>query len=88
MARRCPTKGRQTVFNGESYRKIKLEENYVIVGEPGEFYYSHVTYKNAKGSIIAQALYATIKGTDMNKNLLVIGSDGTATMTSSSKETM
>ena len=71
--------------NGKSYRRIKLEEHYVIVGE---FYHSHVTPKDAKGSSIAQAHYAMIKGTEMNKNLFVIGSDGTATMTSSSKETM
>ena len=75
--------------NDESYRRIKLEEHYVIiVGEPGEFYHSHVTPEDAKGSSIAQALYAMIKGTEMNKNLLVLGSDNTATMTSSSKETM
>ena len=77
-----------SLINGESYRRIKLEEHYVIVGEPGEFYHSHVTPKDAKGSSIAQALYATIKGTEMNKNLFVIGSDGTMTMTSSSKKIM
>ena len=55
--------------NGKSYRRIKLEEHYVIVGETSELYLSHVTPKDRK-SRIAQALYATIKGKKLHKTYL------------------
>ena len=43
------------------------------MGETSELYLSHVTPKDRKRSRIAQALYATIKGKKLHKNLSVLG---------------
>ena len=58
-----------------------LEKHYVIVGEPGEFYLSHVTPETATGLYIAQPIYKAVKDTECKLSLSIIGSDGTATMT-------
>ena len=58
-----------------------LEKHYVIVGEPGEFYLSHVTPETGTGLYIAQSIYKAVKDTECELNLSIIGSDGTATMT-------
>ena len=43
---------------GNSYhRKTIIEEHYVLVGEPYEFYITHVTPTNGTGKQIAQAIY-------------------------------
>lgn len=67
--------------NGKLYRQTMLEEHYVVVGEPGEFYLTHVTPENGRGRIIAQALFEAIKTTELEGKLSLIGSDGTAAMT-------
>ena len=66
---------------GKKYRKTVLEEHYVIVGEPGEFYLTHVTREVGRGRTIARCIYSAIKTTDLEDKLAIIGSDGTATMT-------
>ena len=63
------------------YMQTDLEEHYVIVGEPGEFYLSHVTPETGTGLYIAQSIYKAVKDTELELNLSIIGSDGTATMT-------
>ena len=63
------------------YHKVLLEEHYVVIGEPGEFYLNHVTPADGKGKSIAEAIYEAIEGTAVEDKLTIIGSDGTATMT-------
>lgn len=70
-----------TQINGKYYRNSVLEEHYVIVGEPGEFYLSHVIPEDGKGISIAKALHDELEGTVLLDRLCVIGSDGTASMT-------
>ena len=70
-----------TESNGKMYMQTDLEEHYVIVEEPGEFYLSRVTPEAAPGLCIAQSIYKAIKDTEFESNLSIIGSDGTATMT-------
>ena len=65
----------------EKCMQTDLEELYVIVGEPGEFYLSHVTPETGTGLYIAQSIYKAVKDTERESNLSIIGSDGTATMT-------
>lgn len=67
--------------NGKYYRRVELEEHYVVVGEPGEFYLTHVSPEDGKGKTIAQAIYTALEHTLLKEKLAVIGSDGTATMT-------
>ena len=47
-----------------------------MVGEPGEYYLSHFSTEDGKGSSIADGIYSAIKGTSLKKNLIVIGTDG------------
>ena len=72
-------------LNGKSYRVKNLEEHYVIVGEPGEYYLSHVSPDDGKGQTIARAICNAIENTELEKNMLCIGSGGTATMTGANK---
>ena len=60
---------------------MKLEEHYVIIGEPGEFYLSHTTPKSGKGIDIAASIHKEIKDTPLEDNLRISGSDGTSIMT-------
>ena len=62
------------------YCKTIVEEHYVVVGEPGEFYLTHVSPLNGKGRSIAQAMFDKIKDTLLQDNLAAVGSDGTAVM--------
>ena len=67
---------------GNSYhQKTIIEEHYVLVGEPYEFYITHVTPTNGTDKQIAQAIYNALEKISMNDRLKVIGTDGTATMT-------
>ena len=65
----------------EKCMQTDLEEHYVIVGEPGEFYLSHVTPETGTGLYIAQSIYKAVKDKERESNLSIIGSDGTATRT-------
>ena len=56
-----------------------------MVGKPGEYYLSHFSTKDGKGSSIADGTYSVIKGTDLEENLTVIGTDGAASMTGINK---
>ena len=67
--------------NGKSYQSMHLEEHYVMVGEPGEYYLTHFGTANGKGCSIADGIFSAIKDTELQEKLEVIGSDGAATMT-------
>ena len=70
-----------TESDGEMCLQTDLEKHYVIVGEPGEFYLSHITLETGTGLYIVQSIYKAVKDTELELNLNIIGSDGTATMT-------
>ena len=57
----------------------------VVVGEPGEFYLTHVNPENGRGKSIAAAIYDAIRETSLDGKLIVIGSDGTASMTGANR---
>jgi len=48
--------------SGKIYQSTCLEEHIVMVGEPGEYYLSHVSTKDGKGRSIAYGIYSVIKG--------------------------
>ena len=59
-----------SVKQGYSYhRKTIIEEHYVLVGEPYEFYSTHVTPTNGTGKQIAQAIYNALEKISMNDRL-------------------
>ena len=66
--------------NGKYYRQIIKEHHHVIVGEPGEFYISHVTTENSQEPTIAKSVLNLIN-TLLAKKLTIIGTDGTPSMT-------
>ena len=43
------------------YPKVETEEHYVVVGEPGELYLTHLSVEDGKGTTIVQALYKELK---------------------------
>ena len=73
----------QVMVNKEDkcYRKTIVEEHYVVVGEPGAFYLTHVSPPDGKERSIAQTIFDKIKDTSLQDNLAAVGSDGTAVMT-------
>ena len=71
--------------NGNYHRQTVIEEHYVIVGEPNGFYLSHVMPKDGTGNKIATSIYSAIKDTALEQKLKIVGSDGTAVMTSKCK---
>lgn len=67
--------------NSKLYRAVQLEEHYTVVGEPGEYYLSHLSPSNGQGRTIAQEVYNLYQGTELEDKLSIIGTDGTASMT-------
>ena len=61
--------------SGKIYQSACLEEHIVMVGEPGEYYLSHFSTEDGKRSSIADGIYSVIKGTDLEENLTVIGTE-------------
>ena len=49
-----------------------------------KYYLSHVSSRDGKAESMALSSYEAIKSAKLEKNLLVIGSDGTAVMTGKS----
>ena len=72
---------KQAIVNDKVYPTVELEEHYAVVGEPGEFYLSHLSPENGKGRYVAKAIFSLLEGTSLQDNLRVFGSDGTAVMT-------
>ena len=56
-----------------------------MIGEPSEYYLSHFSTEDGKGSLNDDGIYRVIKGTDLKENLAVIGTDGAATITNINK---
>ena len=53
--------------SGKIYQSTCLEEHIVMVGEPGEYYLSHFSTEDRKGSSIADGIYSVIKDTDLKR---------------------
>ena len=68
-------------MNGKHYKQTIKEHHHVIVGEPGEFYISHITTENLQGLTIAQTVLPIIENTTLADKLVIIGTDGTPSMT-------
>ena len=67
--------------NEKHYRSVQLEEHYTVVGEPGSYYLTHFSPENGKGRTIAQKLFDSFSGTELEGKLAIVGTDGTASMT-------
>ena len=68
-------------INGKYYKNTIMGEHYVVAGEPGEFYLTHVNLYDGRGKSIAAAIYDAIRGTSLDGKFFVIGCDETASMT-------
>lgn len=67
--------------NNKHYSTTVLEEHYVVIGEPGELYLTHFSPTDGKGESIALGVHQFVEGTPLEKNLKIVGVDGTAVMT-------
>ena len=67
--------------NDKRYRSVQLEEHYTAIGEPGSYYLTHVSPEDGKGRTIAQNLLGSIRSTELEDRLAIVGTDGTACMT-------
>ena len=51
--------------NDKHYSSIQLEEHYTAVRKPGRYYLTHVSPEDGKGRTIAQNLFDSIHGTEL-----------------------
>ena len=72
---------KQDELSGRYHQSTELIEHYVILGQPGEFYLTHLSPSNGKGQTIAEEVYNAIKDMELCDVLAVIGTDRTASMT-------
>ena len=68
-------------IDGKWYSTTKLEDHYVIIGEPGTFYLRHVTVERGTGATIAAALHDVMKELGILENICAVGADSTAVNT-------
>ena len=66
---------------GKWYSSKKVEDHYVLVGEPGTVYLRHITMETGTGSAIADGLHAAIKEMLLEDKILAVGADSTAVNT-------
>ena len=57
------------------------QEHYTAVGEPGSYYLTHFSPEHGKGRTIAQKLFDSFSGTELEGKFAIVGTDGTASMT-------
>ena len=67
--------------NGKMYRSTQLEEHYVLIGEPGTYYLTHLSPTDGKGRTLAQEIFDFISNTMLCQKLNIVGTDGAALMT-------
>ena len=67
--------------NNKHYRTDELEEHYIVADEPGSYYLTHFSPKDGKGRTIAQKLFNSITGTELEDRLAIVGTDGTVCTT-------
>ena len=56
--------------NDKYYKYVQLEEYYTVVGEPGSCYLTHFSSKDGKARTIAQNLFKSIHGTELENKLV------------------
>ena len=59
----------------EYYQETVIEEHYVIVDEPHEFYLSLVTPAGGTGLEIAKTIFPVVEGTELQNSLATNGTD-------------
>ena len=64
--------------NEKHYRSVQLEEHHTVVGEPESYYLTHFSPEDGKGRTIAQKLFDSFSGTELEGKLAIVG---TASMT-------
>ena len=64
-----------TECEGKFYKKVEIEDHYVVVGEPDCYYLSHVVPEDGSGASIAEALHEVIKDIELEDSLDIVGSD-------------
>ena len=69
------------VPNGKMCRSTQFEEHYVLVGEPGTYYLTHLSLIDGKGCTLAQEIFEFISDTVLCEKLTIISTDGIASMT-------
>lgn len=63
------------------YSVKKIEEHYVMIGEPGTFYLCHLTLERGTGSAIADSIYSAIEERGITEKIVAVGADSTAVNT-------
>lgn len=63
------------------YSMKKIEEHYVIIGEPGTFYLRHLTLERGTGSAIADSIHDAIEEMGITDKIMAVGADSTAVNT-------
>ena len=64
--------------NDKHYKYVHLERHYTGVGKPGSYYLIYFSPENGEGRTIAQNLFNSIHGTELENILAVVGTNGTA----------
>ena len=67
--------------NSKHNRSVQLEERYTAVSGPGTYYLSHFSPEDGKGRTIAKKLFDLFKDTELELELAIVGTNGTASMT-------
>jgi hypothetical protein len=60
------------------YSTKKVEDHYVLVGEPGTIYLQHITLERGTGSAIAYELHAAVDEMGIKDKILAVGAHSTA----------
>ena len=68
-------------MDGKYSREVEIEKHIMMVGQPGEFYLSHMSPDSGTGLSITTSIFNKIKDTNLAGKLNIIDSDGTAAMT-------
>lgn len=63
------------------YSMKKIEEHYVMIGEPGTFYLCHLTLERGTGSAIADSIHSSIEEMGITDKIMAVGADSTAVNT-------
>jgi hypothetical protein len=63
------------------YSSKKVEDHYVLVGEPGTVYLRHITLDRGTGIAIADGLHAAVDEMGIMNKILAVGEDSTAVNT-------
>ena len=63
-----------------------MEEYFVVFGVPGEFCLTHANPDDRRGKSIVAPIYDAIREASFDGKLVVIGSDGAASMTGANEE--